>query len=361
MPRYKKETLLAMERAKHPEDNIINVEYIRNRYLNKDPITKEEIEAGLKNAFSEVFNNIFLAEIESELGYTKYDYKNKGLHSNGNSRNGYTKKTLKSDLAGEFEVNVPRDRLGLYEPTLVGKYEKDVSGFEDKIIAMYAKGMSTEAINNFMKDLYGINVSTEQVSKITDKIIPIMREWQNRPLYSCYPIIYLDGTVFDVLENGVYVKKTVYIVIGINLYGYKDVIGMYVGENESSKYWYKVLADLKDRGIKDIFIACVDGLNGFENAITSVFPNTIIQRCIIHIVRNSVKFVSYKDLKKVCSDLKSIYQANSEDEALYNLELFKDKWDSKYSYIYKIWKNSWNSIRPMFDYSKEIRRMELST
>lgn len=309
----------------------------------------------------ERLNNIFLAEIESELGYTKYDYKNKGLHSNGNSRNGYTKKTLKSDLAGEFEVNVPRDRLGLYEPTLVGKYEKDVSGFEDKIIAMYAKGMSTEAINNFMKDLYGINVSTEQVSKITDKIIPIMREWQNRPLYSCYPIIYLDGTVFDVLENGVYVKKTVYIVIGINLYGYKDVIGMYVGENESSKYWYKVLADLKDRGIKDIFIACVDGLNGFENAITSVFPNTIIQRCIIHIVRNSVKFVSYKDLKKVCSDLKSIYQANSEDEALYNLELFKDKWDSKYSYIHKIWKNSWNSIRPMFDYSKEIRRMELST
>ena len=179
-----------------------------------------------KNYLCGKLNNIFLAEIESELGYTKYDYKNKGLYSKGNSRNGYTKKTLKSDLAGEFEVNIPRDRLGLYEPTLVGKYEKDVSGFEDKIIAMYTKGMSTEAINSFMRDLYGINVSAEQVSKITDKIIPLMREWQNRPLYSCYPVIYLDGTVFDVLDNGTYIKKTVYIVLGINLYGYKDIIGL---------------------------------------------------------------------------------------------------------------------------------------
>ena len=226
---------------------------------------------------------------------------------------------------------------------------------------MYTKGMSTEAINSFMRDLYGINVSAEQVSKITDKIIPLMREWQNRPLYSCYPIIYLDGTVFDVLENGTYVKKTVYIVLGINLYGYKDIIGLYVGENESSKYWYKVLSDLKERGVKDIFIACIDGLNGFDSAINTVFPNTIIQRCIVHIIRNSVKFVSYKDLKKVCTDLKTIYKANSEEEALYNLELFKEKWDSKYPYASKIWTNNWNAIRPMFDYSKEIRRMIYTT
>ncbi|HSQ97812.1 MAG TPA: transposase [Rickettsiales bacterium] len=228
MPKYKKETLEAMQREKNQKNSMINVDYIKDRYKNNNPITKEEIEETFKNAFKDIFKNIFESEIESELGYTKYDYKNKRLHelklqeledslnneSNednensknikyiNNSRNGYSKKILRSNLAGDFEVEIPRDRIGKYEPILIPKYQRDISTFEDKILAMYAKGMSTEAINNFMEDMYKINISAEQVSRITDKIIPLVKEWQNRPLQRCYPIIFLDGMVFDVLESG---------------------------------------------------------------------------------------------------------------------------------------------------------------
>jgi len=377
MPRYTQKTLDAMKRAKEP--SIINFDYVKERYLNKNPITKEEIEDSFKEAFADIFNNIFQAEIESELGYTKYDYKNKlanSISNNGNtiidistnennnknnSRNGYSKKTLRSDIAGDFEVNIPRDRNGTYEPILVPKYEKDISSFEDKIMAMYAKGMSTEAINGFMRDIYKISVSTEQVSRITDKILPIVKEWQSRPLKKCYSIIYLDGTIFDVLEDNVYVKKTAYIILGIDLTGHKDVLGIWIGEKESSKYWLKVLTEIKERGVEDIFIACIDGLSGFKEAIKFIFPNTQIQRCVIHMIRNSVKFVSYKDLKSVCTDLKLIYKANNEEEGYENRAVLDTKWKSKYPYISKIWRDNWNEIKTMFQYPREIKKIIYTT
>jgi len=417
MPKYRKETLEAMQREKerimnnnnlssssssnynnpnsnynHNSSNIVNVDYIKERYRNNNPITKEEIEETFKNAFKDIFKNIFESEIESELGYSKYDYKNKRLqelklkeikelknsennaiHDNTinennninkniiNSRNGYSKKTLRSDLAGDFEVNIPRDRNGNYEPILVPKYQRDISTFEDKILAMYAKGMSTEAINNFMEDMYKISISTEQISRITDKIIPLVKEWQNRPLQSCYPIIFLDGMVFDVLESGTYIKKTAYVIIGIDLRGYKNILGIWIGEKESSKYWLMLMNELKSRGVEDIFIASIDGLTGFKEAITTVYPKAQIQRCIVHIIRNCVAFVNYKDLDKVCSAMKPIYKAITEEEALFKLTEFENNWKSKYPYISKIWRNNWNEIKTMFQYPQEVRRLIYTT
>jgi len=388
--------LEAMQREKNKKDNIVNIDYIKERYKNHNPITKEEIEETFKNAFKDIFKNIFESEIESELGYTKYDYKNKRLHelklrelddseyndgikhndetehnkdtknnkyinNTVNSRNGYSKKTLRSDLAGDFEIEIPRDRMGKYEPILVPKYQRDISTFEDKILAMYAKGMSTEAINNFMEEMYKINISAEQVSRITDKIIPLVREWQNRPLKNCYPIIFLDGMVFDVLESGTYIKKTAYVIIGIDLTGYKDILGIWIGEKESSKYWLMLINELKTRGVEEIFIASIDGLSGFKEAITTVYPKVQIQRCIVHIIRNCVAFVNYKDLEEVCNTMKPIYKANTEEEALFKLTEFENTWKNKYPYISKIWRNNWNEIKTMFQYPQEIRRLIYTT
>ena len=265
----------------------VNGDYITQRYREGKPITKEEVNEAFKDAFSEVFERIFQGELESKLGYSKYDYKNKETK---NSRNGYSKKKLKSDIAGEFEVNIPRDRHGEYEPQMVEKHQRDISSIEDKILSMYAKGMSNAAINSHIEDLYKFSVSKEQVTRITDKIVPLAKEWQNRPLERCYTVVFLDGMSFDIREDGIYRKKTVYVIIGINLDGRKELIGLWIGENETSKYWLSILNDLKTRGVEDILIACVDGLNGFEQAINSVYPQTKIQRCIVHIIRNCTRY-----------------------------------------------------------------------
>lgn len=343
------------EKKKSP---LVNSDYIKERYREGNPITKEEVNEVFKDAFSEVFEQIFQAELESKLGYSKYDYKNKETN---NSRNGYSKKRLKSDIAGEFEVNIPRDRNGDYEPQMVEKHQRDISSIEDKIISMYAKGMSTGAINSHIEDMYKFSVSKEQISRVTDKILPLAKEWQNRPLERCYTVIFLDGMVFDVRENGSYQKKTVYVIIGIRIDGRKELLGLWIGENETSKYWLTVLNDLKARGVEDILIACVDGLNGFQQAINSVYPQAKIQRCIVHIIRNCTRYVNYKDRKAFCSDMKPIYKAVNENSALEALVEFDEKWGKKYPYAVKVWQNNWDEIKTMFEYSPEIRHVIYTT
>jgi len=337
---------------------LVNEEFIKERYRNGNPLTADEIQNIFKDAFSQIFESCFQSEIEDELGYSKYDYQNKETN---NSRNGYSKKKLKSDIAGEFEVEIPRDRNGEYEPRLVKKHQRDISSIDDKILSMYAKGMSTEAINSHIEDIYKFSVSKEQVSRVTDKIIPIAKEWQNRPLERCYTVIFLDGMSFDVREDGAYRKKTVYVIIGIRINGRKELLGLWIGENETSKYWLSVLNDLKARGVQDILIACIDGLNGFEAAIKSVFPETKIQRCIVHIIRNCTRYVNYKDRKVFCSDMKPIYKAVNEESAIESLVEFDEKWGKKYPYAVKIWQNNWDGIKTMFEYSPEIRHVIYTT
>jgi len=333
-------------------------EYVKQRYKEGNPVKAEEVNEAFKDMFKGFFEQMFQTELESELGYSKYDYKNKETN---NSRNGYSKKRLKSDIAGEFEVNIPRDRNGDYEPQMVEKHQRDISSIEDKILSMYAKGMSTGAINSHIEDMYKFSVSKEQISRVTDKILPLAKEWQNRPLERCYTVIFLDGMVFDIRENGSYQKKTVYVIIGIKIDGRKELLGLWIGENETSKYWLSVLNDLKARGVEDILIACVDGLNGFQQAINSVYPQAKIQRCIVHIIRNCTRYVNYKDRKAFCSDMKPIYKAVNENSALEALVEFEEKWGKKYPYAVKVWQNNWDEIKTMFEYSPEIRHVIYTT
>lgn len=332
--------------------------YVKQRLRDGNPLSGSELQDMFKEAFSSFFETAFNSELDDELGYSKYDYKNR---SGENARNGTYSKTLKSDIAGEFQVDVPRDRNGDYEPQIVKKHEKDISSIDDKIISMYAKGMSMDAINSHIEDIYKFSVSKEQISRVTDKIIPIAKDWQNRPLEPLYTVLFLDGMSFDVRENGSYQKKTVYVILGINLDGRKQLLGLWIGENETSKYWLSILNDLKSRGVQDILIACVDGLNGFEQAINSVYPETKIQRCIVHIIRNCTKWVNYKDRKVFCSDMKPIYKAVNEESALEALVEFDEKWGKKYPYAVKVWQDHWGGIKTMFEYSPEIRHVIYTT
>ena len=332
--------------------------YVKQRLRDGNPLSGSELQDMFKEAFSSFFETAFNSELDDELGYSKYDYKNR---SGENARNGTYTKTLKSDIAGEFQVDVPRDRNGEYEPQIVKKHEKDISSIDDKIISMYAKGMSMEAINSHIEDIYQFSISKEQISRVTDKILPIAKDWQNRPLEPLYTVLFLDGMSFDVRENGSYQKKTVYVILGINLDGRKQLLGLWIGENETSKYWLSILNDLKSRGVEDILIACVDGLNGFEQAINSVYPDTKIQRCIVHIIRNCTKWVNYKDRKEFCKDMKPIYKAVNEESALESLVEFDEKWGKKYPYAVKVWQDHWGGIKTMFEYSPEIRHVIYTT
>ena len=268
----------------------------------------------IENAFiseiSDVLQEALEEEMNTTLGYSKYDWKNK---QTDNSRNGHTKKTVRSKL-GEFELKIPRDTNGDFEPIIVKRHERTIStSLEDTIIALFAQGTTTRDISAHMEKVYGLDVSAEMVTRITDKILPIAREWQNRQLNEVYPIVYLDGIMFNVYKDGHIVKKTGYVVFAITLEGKKDVLGIWIGEAESSKFWMSVLSDLKNRGVKDILIASVDGLTGFKEAIQATFPRTEVQKCIVHQVRTSTKYVNYKDRKAFCQDMKEIYTAPNED------------------------------------------------
>ena len=308
--------------------------------------------------YKEILQEALEAEMDNELGYSKYDWKNK---ENTNSRNGHSKKTVSSRY-GKMELKIPRDIEGNFDPVTVKTHDRMVNpSIDDKIISMYAKGMSTRDINDQIKEIYGIDVSADMVSRITDKVIPLAREWQNRPLQEVYPLLFLDGIMFNVKQDGQLTIKTVYIVYAINLEGMKEILGIWIGEAESAKFWMNVVCDLQARGVKDIFIASVDGLNGFEEAICSVFPKTEIQRCIVHQIRTSTKFVSYKDRKKFCKDMKEIYNSPNEESGLAALDKFEEIWGKQYPYAIKSWRNNWKNISTFFKYPQEIRKIIYTT
>ena len=310
---------------------------------NYDINSAQDLSSALKDMFKGALQEMMNAEFDSSMGYSKYDK----TKEKNNYRNGSTKKMLKSEF-GEFEFETPRDRNGEFEPKIVPKNKRDVSGIEDKIISLYSRGLTTREINEQIQDLYGIEVSATMVSNITDQIIPEIREWQQRPLDEIYPIVFIDAVHFSVREENRVVKKAAYIVLGINKDGYKEILGIWIGENESSKFWLGVLNDLKSRGVKDILIMCSDNLSGIKDAINTAFPDTIQQRCIVHMIRNSVKFVSYKDLKEFCNDLKTIYTSNNEEQGYEKLQEVKEKWKAKYSSAFKTWEENWDAICPFF-------------
>ena len=297
------------------------------------------------------------SELDNELGYSKYDYKNK---QTSNSRNGYSPKTVQGSM-GEVEIQVPRDRDGEFEPQLVKKHQTDISAIEDKIIFLYSQGVSTRDIQKTMQEMYGINVDDSRVSKITDKILPLIKEWQERPLQSVYAMVILDAVHYNVRDNGIVTKKAAYVAIGIDLEGRKDVLGIWLGANESSKYWLSVLNGLKNRGVSDILIASVDGLSGFVEAIHAAFPKTEVQRCIIHQIRSSCRYVSYKDIKQFTADLKPVYKAPTEEIALAALDEFEAKWGAKYPLGVKSWRANWTELSTMFKYPPEIRKLIYTT
>lgn len=318
--------------------------------------TAQDLSSALKNMFKDALQEMMNAEFDESMGYSKYDK----TSEKNNYRNGTTKKNLKSEF-GEFEFETPRDRNGEFEPKIVPKNTRDVSGIEEKIISLYARGLTTREINEQIQDLYGIEVSATMVSNITDKIIPEIKEWQDRPLDSIYPIVFIDAVHFSVREDNRVAKKAAYIVLGINKEGYKEVLGIWIGENESSKFWLGVLNELKQRGVIDILIMCSDNLTGIKQAIETAYPNTIQQRCIVHMIRNSVKFVSYKDLKAFCNDLKTIYTSKNEKEGYDQLQKVKEKWKDKYLSAFKTWEENWDAICPFFQFSEGIRKIMYTT
>lgn len=317
----------------------------------------KDVHEFVKALTAETIQEVLENELENELGYSKYDYKNK---QTDNSRNGYSRKTVQSSQ-GEMELKIPRDRNGEFEPELVKKHQMDISGIEDKILFMYSQGTSTRDIEKAMREMYGIEVDDTKVSKITDKILPLIKEWQERPLQSVYAMVILDAIHYKVRENGIVVKKAAYIAIGTDLEGQKDVLGIWLGATESSKYWLTVLNGLKNRGVEDILIASIDGLSGFVDAINVAYPKTEVQRCIIHQIRNSTRYVSYKDLKAFTADLKPIYKAADEALGLMALDEFEAKWGKKYPLAVKSWRNNWAELATFFKYPPEIRKLIYTT
>jgi len=297
------------------------------------------------------------AEMEEHLGYSKHAPEGRG---SGNSRNGVTTKKLRGNH-GTVEIDTPRDRNGTYEPLLVKKNQTRLTQMDDQILALYAKGMSTREIVDTFKEMYGADVSPTLVSRVTEQVMETLVEWQHRPLSALYPILYLDCLVLKIRNDGRVVNKSVYLALGVNLDGHKELLGLWLAENEGSKFWLSILTELKTRGVEDILIACVDGLKGFPEAINAEYPDTQVQLCIVHMVRNSLRYVSYKDYKNVTADLKTIYQAVSDTEAAHALEQFAEKWDEQYPAISKIWRRHWDNAAVLFQYPPEIRKAIYTT
>jgi putative transposase len=311
----------------------------------------------LKQLTKAIIERTLSAELTHHLGYEKHSPE--GKH-HGNSRNGTSGKTLKSDL-GDLPIEVPRDRNGEFDPQLIKKGQRRFTGFDDKILSMYARGMTTRDIQAHLLDIYKVEVSPELISAVTAEVMEEVKEWQNRSLEEIYPIVYFDAIWVKVRDEGHVVNKAAYLAIGVRIDGFKDVLGIWLEKEEGAKFWLKVITELQNRGLKDIFIACVDGLKGFPEAIESVFPLTQVQVCIVHMVRNSLRYVSYKDRKMVVQDLKSIYQAPTEEQAQSALAELEQKWDSRYPMISKSWRNNWSRLNPFFAYPPEIRRAMYTT
>ncbi|MEI8671505.1 IS256 family transposase [Vibrio sp. SA48] len=295
------------------------------------------------------------AELDEHLGYQKHQSR-----TSSNSRNGYSGKSIITD-DGEIDIDVPRDREASFEPQLVRKHQTRFQSMDDKILSLYAKGMTTREIVATFKEMYDADVSPTLISKVTDSVLEQVIEWQSRPLDEIYPIVYLDCIVVKVRQDKQVINKAVYLALGVNMEGQKELLGMWLSETEGAKFWLNVLTELQNRGVKDILIACVDGLKGFPDAINTAFPETQIQLCIVHMVRNSVKYVPWKDYKGVTADLKKIYQSATEDEALLALEQFSDRWDNKYPQISRSWTAHWDNLNTLFNYPEDIRRAIYTT
>lgn len=325
-------------------------------YINEQNFTNpNEVLSSLKELFKDVLQEALEAELDETLGYGKHEVSKKM-----NSRNGYSKKTIKTEL-GEIALNIPRDRNGEFEPQIVPKHQRNVNGIEDKILSLYSKGMTTRDISEQIKELYDVEISAETVSNITNRILPLVSEWQNRPLEKTYSFIFMDAIHYKVRDDKRVIIKAAYVVIGVDLDGNKEVLGIWIGANESSKFWLSVLNDLKNRGIQDVLIFCVDGLNGFKEAIGATFPFAKIQRCIIHQIRSSMKYIPYKDKKAFIADLKTIYTAVTESEAMENLIDVKEKWVNKYPNAIKSWEDNWDNLSTFFEFSPYIRKIIYTT
>ena len=348
--------VMARKREKKEKDILDQIlDHIDFRGLTQDEVVGQN--GLIKQLTGKLLQRALDAEMTEHLGYEKNS--NVGDNS-GNSRNGHTEKTVLLENQSTT-IDVPRDRNGTFEPIIVPKYEKRVPIFNDQIISMYSFGMTDRDIKSHLEKVYNVEVSPDLISRVTNEVLEEVREWQNRPLEKSYPILYLDALRIKGREDGKSVMKSVYVALGVNFEGKKEVLGLWIAENEGAKFWMGVLTQLKNRGVQDILIACMDGLTGFPEAVRAVYPETRVQLCIVHMVRNSTKFVSYKDLKKVCADLKAIYSAPTEASGRDALEAFGKIWDEKYPMIYQAWEQHWDDLCEFYKYPSEIRRVIYTT
>ena len=346
-------------REKKPVHKVVMTEGKRNiiqQLLQEYDIeTAEDIQDALKDLLGGTIKEMMEAEMDDHLGYGKSE-----RSDSDDYRNGYKSKRVNSSY-GSMEIDVPQDRKSTFEPQIVKKRQKDISDIDQKIISMYAKGMTTRQISETIEDIYGFETSEGFISDVTDKILPQIEDWQNRPLDEVYPVIYIDAIHYSVRDNGVIKKLAAYVILGLTCEGRKDVLTISVGDNESSKYWLSVLNELKNRGVKDIMVICADGLSGIKEAITAAFPNTEYQRCIVHQVRNTLKYVPDKDRKAFATDLKTIYHAATEEKAIEALDTVSEKWNPKYPHSMKRWYDNWDVITPIFKFSPTVRKVIYTT
>lgn len=333
-------------------------EVIRDLITNEQFQNTGDILDCLKSMFKQVLQEVMEVEMDEMLGYDKHERIDAADQKN--YRNGYSKKTVKSQV-GEVDVKIPRDRNGEFEPKILAKHQRNADGLEEKVINLYAAGLTTRDISEQIRDLYDVEISADFVSKVTDKLLPELREWQNRPLDHVYPFIFMDAVYYKIRDNNTVACKAAYVVLGVNMEGNKDILGIWVGESESSKFWMGVLNDLKTRGVKDIFLCCVDGLKGFSEAIAAVYPQSQVQRCIVHQIRASCKYISYKHLKEFARDLKSIYAAVNEEHARNGFLQLKEKWGKQYPSAVRSWEENWDSLVTVFEYPVEIRKIIYTT
>ena len=330
----------------------ISKDFLRNFVKEQNFSNSNDVLLSLKDLFKDVLQEALAAELDDLLGFEK-----NVINQSNNSRNGYSKKTIKSEL-GTITLDIPRDRNGEFEPKIIPKHQRNINGIEDKIIALYAAGMTTRDISEQIQNLYDVELSADTVSNITNRVLPLVNEWQNRPLENTYSFVFMDAIHYKVREDKHIVVKAAYVVIGVNMDGIKEVLGIWIGANESSKFWLSVLNDLKHRGVQNVLVFCVDGLNGFKEAIGATFPFSKIQRCIIHQIRSSMKYIPHKDKKIFASDLKSIYKAINADVAMENL---REKWENKYPNAIKSWEDNWDNLSTFFEFSAAIRKIIYTT
>lgn len=335
----------------------VSKELLRSCVKEQNFKSSNDVLTAMKEMFADVLQEALEAEMDTHLGYDRYEISEK---STDNSRNGYSKKIVKSEL-GNVELNMPRDRKGEFEPQIVPKHKRNITGLDEKILSLYAKGMTTTDIKDQIRELYDVEISAETVSNITSRIMPLVLEWQNRPLEKTYSFVFMDAIHYKVREDKQIVVKAAYVVLGVNMDGEKEVLGIWIGANESSKFWLSVLNDLKNRGVENVLIFCADGLKGFKEAISAVYPFAKIQRCIVHQIRASVKYIPYKDKKAFIADLKKIYGAVNEDAAMAALLELQEKWGSKYPNAVSSWEENWDNLITFFAFPNFIRKIMYTT